>query len=88
MVVVVVVVVGGGWWWLVEKIGGWWWLLVVAGGCWWWLRWLRSLALVVEVLALAALTVDAGPVDAGCGCSELWFSSGVSAALREAVCFI
>ena len=32
----------------------------------------RSLALVVEVLALAALTVDAGPGDAGCVCADRW----------------
>ena len=40
---------------------------------WFWLRWLRSLALVVEVLASAVLTVDAGPVDAGCSCSDTSF---------------
>ena len=45
-----------------------------------WLKWLGPLALVAGVLASIALTVDAGR-----GCSERWFSSGFSAALRDAV---
>ncbi len=39
---------------------------------WCWLKLLGSLALVVEVLASVALTVDAGPGDAGCGCVDRW----------------
>ena len=30
------------------------------------------MALVVEVLALVALTIDAGPGDAGCVCADRW----------------
>ena len=52
---------------------------------WCWLGWLGSLALVVEMLASVTLTVDSGPGDAGRGCSERWFSSGIFAALRDAV---
>ena len=52
---------------------------------WCWLKWLLSLALVVEVLALVALTVDAGLGYAGRDCSERGFSSG-TAALPNSVC--
>jgi hypothetical protein len=39
----------------------------------------------VEVLAAVALTDDSGPIDAGCGCPDRWFSSSFSAASCDSV---